>query len=54
MQIKFHVSDLPQDFDGSKEDWAREYLRHYYKQALHRAETMKTKFADPFVDYIGN
>lgn len=52
MQIQFHVSDLPQDFEGTREEWAREYLTHYYKQALNRAETMKTKFADPFKDYI--
>ena len=52
MQIQFHVSDLSQDFNGTKEEWARKYLTHYYKEALNRAETMKIKFADPFKDYI--
>ncbi len=54
MQIQFHVSDLPQDFNGTQEEWAREYLTNYYKQALKRAESMKTKFAYPFEDYINN
>lgn len=54
MQIQFHVSDLTQDFNGTKEEWAKEYLTHYYKQALNRAETMKTKFANPFADYVNN
>lgn len=52
MQIQFHVSDLPQDFEGTQEEWARAYLTHYYYQALKRADDMKTKFADPFEDYI--
>ena len=54
MQIQFHVSDLPQSFTKTKEEWAKAYLTHYYHQALKRSEDMKTKFADPFKDYINH
>lgn len=53
-QIQFHVSDLSQDYKGTKEQWAKEYLKYYYKQALNGAEKMKTKFADPFADYVND
>lgn len=53
-QIQFHVSELQQDFKGTQEEWAREYLAHYYESALKQVETMKTKYADPFADYANN
>ena len=52
MQIQFHVSDLNQDFKGSREDWAREYLKHFVEQAKRRAEDMIEKFVKPFEKYI--
>lgn len=29
MQIQFHVCDLEQNFTGTKEEWARAYLKHF-------------------------
>jgi type II restriction enzyme len=52
MQLQFHVSDLNQDFKGSREDWAREYLKHFVDQAKRRTEDMIEKFVKPFEKYI--
>jgi len=52
MQIQFHVSELAQNFEDSKEKWAREYLRHFVEQAKRRAEDMIEKFVRPFEKYI--
>ena len=52
MQLQFHVCDLEQDFEGSMEDWAKAYLKHFVTQAKKRANDMITKFVKPFEKYI--
>jgi len=52
MQIQFHVSNLKENFYGTKEEWAREYLKHFVEQAKKRAEDMIERFVKPFEKYI--
>jgi len=52
MQIQFHVSDLEQNFSGTMEEWAKEYLIHFVTQAKKRANSMIIKFVKPFEKYI--
>ncbi len=52
MQIQFHVCDLEQDFNGSVEDWAKAYLKHFVAQARKRADDMIRKFVEPFEKYL--
>lgn len=52
MQIQFHVSNLEENFNGTVEEWAREYLKHFVEQAKRRAEDMIEKFVKPFEKYI--
>jgi type II restriction enzyme len=52
MQIQFHVCDLDQTFKGTREQWAKEYLKHFVKQAKKRANDMITKFVKPFEKYL--
>ena len=52
LQLQFHVSDLDQSFTGNKKQWAKEYLKHFVKQAKARADYMIEKFVKPFEKYI--
>jgi len=52
MQKQFHVADLNQNFRRNREDWAREYLKHFVKQAKKRAEDMIKRFVRPFEKHI--
>jgi len=52
MQIQFHVCDLDQTFKGTREQWAKEYLKHFVTQAKKRADDMIKKFVKPFEKYI--
>jgi len=52
MQIQFHVCDLDQAFKGTKEKWAKIYLKHFITQAKRRADNMIEKFVRPFEKYI--
>lgn len=52
MQIQFNVENLNQTFNGSMEEWAKTYLKHFVEQAKQRAEDMITKFVKPFEKYI--
>jgi type II restriction enzyme len=52
MQLQFHVRDLDQNFEGSMESWAKDYLRHFVNQAERRAKDMIIKFVKPFEKYI--
>jgi len=52
MQIQFHVCDLDQTYTGTRQDWAKEYLKHFVNQAKKRATDMITKFVKPFEKYI--
>ena len=52
MQIQFKVENLDQTYEGTIENWAREYLKHFVEQAKQRAESMIEKFVKPFEKYI--
>jgi type II restriction enzyme len=52
MQIQFHVCDLDQTFKGTREQWAKDYLKHFVTQAKKRSDDMITKFVKPFEKYI--
>ncbi|MDI9365815.1 MAG: HincII family type II restriction endonuclease [Flavobacterium sp.] len=52
MQIQFHVCNLDQDFKGTIEQWAKEYLKHFVTQVYRRSEYKIKKFAKPFEKYI--
>ena len=52
MQIQFHVNDLDQSFTGSREQWAREYLRVFVKSAEARCKKMYDTYVIPFKKYL--
>lgn len=52
MQIQFHVCDLVQDFNGTVEEWAKAYLKHYVAKVYRRSQYMIEKYAKPFEKYI--
>jgi type II restriction enzyme len=52
MQIQFHVCDLGQSFKGTREQWAKLYLKHFVMQAKRRADEMIIKFVQPFEKYV--
>jgi len=52
MQIQFHVCDLKQIFRGTRQEWTKEYLKHFVIQATKRSNDMITKFVKPFEKYI--
>jgi hypothetical protein len=52
MQLQFHVCDLDQGFEFTKEAWAKAYLNHFVTQAKKRSNDMITKFVTPFEKYI--
>ncbi len=52
MQIQFHVKDLNQDYKGTVEDWAKEYIRTFVASAERRCKIMYDKYVVPFQKYI--
>lgn len=52
MQIQFHVCDLDQSWKGTREKWAREYLRVFVESAEHRCQRMRDMYITPFLKYI--
>lgn len=52
IQIQFHVCNLDQDFNGTVEQWAKEYLKHFVAQVYRRSEYMIEKYAKPFEKYL--
>lgn len=48
LQIQFHVSSLKQDYNGTKEEWCREFLKIFVKQARARIEKMERDFVREF------
>lgn len=52
MQLQFHVKDLDQTFNGSREEWAKEYLKYFVASARKRTKDMIEKFVKPFEKYI--
>ena len=52
MQIQFHVCDLPQNWKGTREEWAKAYLKAFVKSARERVKVMREKYITPFLPYI--
>lgn len=52
LQLQFHVADLDQSFRGSKEEWARQYLRCFVRSARLRCKKMREEFITPFQKYL--
>jgi len=52
MQIQFHVCNLKQIFRGTRQEWTKEYLKHFIVQATKCSNDMITKFVKPFEKYI--
>lgn len=52
MQIQFHVSSLTQTFRGTKEDWARGYIKVFVESAKRRCQKMYDTYVVPFEKYI--
>ena len=52
MQIQFHVCNLKQIFRGTRQEWTKEYLKHFIVQATKYSNDMITKFVKPFEKYI--
>lgn len=52
MQVQFHVSDLTQDFKGTKKQWAKLYISHFVRSAEQRCQNMYDKYVLPFKKYI--
>lgn len=52
MQIQFHVSELEQLWNGSREEWAKDYIRAFVRSAENRCQSMRKKYVIPFLRYI--
>lgn len=52
MQIQFHVSALNQSFTGTRQNWAKEYLRAFVASAERRCDRMYQTYVVPFKKYI--
>lgn len=52
MQIQFHVSELKQSYEGTKEQWARRYIKTFIKSAKNRCATMLKKYVEPYLKYL--
>ena len=52
MQIQFHVSNLDQSWMGSREEWARHYLKVFVQSAEARCAKMREEYVLPFLKYI--
>ncbi|MBQ6378730.1 MAG: HincII family type II restriction endonuclease [Prevotella sp.] len=51
LQIQFHPHNVDQSWEGSIEEWARGYLRHFVDSAQQRCDKMRKKFIKPFLKY---
>ena len=52
MQVQFHVCDLDQNWKGTREEWAREYLKVFVTSAKARCQKMMNMYVTPFLKYI--
>lgn len=52
MQIQFHVCDLDQSWSGTKEQWAKHYLKVFVDSAERRCQKMRDMYITPFLKYI--
>lgn len=52
MQIQFHVCDLDQSWEGTREEWARQYIKVFVDSAKERCAKMRRDYIIPFLKYI--
>lgn len=52
MQIQFHVEDLDQTWNGTRKEWAIEYIKVFVESARHRVKKMEETYIIPFLKYI--
>ena len=52
MQIQFHVAQLDQSWEGTRKEWAVEYIKIFVHSAQHRIYIMEEKYITPFLKYI--
>lgn len=52
MQVQFHVRDLDQSWKGTREEWARHYLKVFVHSAESRCQKMHEEYVMPFLKYI--
>lgn len=52
MQIQFHVCDLDQSWEGTREEWAKNYLKVFVQSAEARCDKMRATYITPFLKYI--
>ncbi len=48
LQIQFHVSSLKQDYMGTKEEWCKQFLSIFVRQARARIIKMEKDFVNEF------
>ncbi len=51
-QIQFHVSALTQDYAGSKEDWAHDYLKNFVRQARNHVKNIERDLITEYEELI--
>ena len=54
MQVQFHVCELDQTWNGTKEEWARCYIKVFVTSAEQRCKKMHEMYVLPFLKYINN
>lgn len=52
LQIQFHVCDMDQSWEGTREEWARHYLKAFVHSAEVRCQKMRDAYITPFLKYI--
>lgn len=52
MQLQFHVCDLDQSWKGTREEWARHYIKIFVQSAEARCQKMRDDYITPFLKYI--
>ena len=52
MQIQFHVAQLDQSWQGTRKEWAVEYIKTFVESARHRIKKMEETYIPPFLKYI--
>ena len=52
MQIQFHVCDLDQTWNGTRKEWAKEYLTVFVASAKSRCDKMYKDYIKPYLKYI--
>lgn len=51
-QLQFYVSELDQNWTGTMEQWARQYIRHFVDSAKEHCDKMIKKYVTAFEKYL--